>query len=68
MGKQRKRYSAQFKFQVALEAAKEARTLNELASLHGVYPNQTGQWKHLPSVSIVIFVSWPRSGWHYICV
>jgi transposase-like protein len=47
MGKQRKRYSAQFKFQVALEAAKETRTLNELASLHGVHPNQIGQWKRL---------------------
>jgi transposase-like protein len=31
-----KRHSAQFKFKVALEAAKEARTLNELASEYGL--------------------------------
>jgi transposase-like protein len=45
MSTHRKQYSAQFKFQVALEAAQGRHTLNELASRHGVHPNQIGQWK-----------------------
>jgi transposase-like protein len=38
MSKQRSRYSTQFKFQLALEAAKGLKTINELASEHGVHP------------------------------
>jgi transposase-like protein len=45
MSKKRRRYSAQFKFQVALEAAKELKTINQLASEHGLHPNQISQWK-----------------------
>lgn len=45
MTKQRRRYSADFKFRVALEAAKGDKTLNELASGYGVHPNQIGDWK-----------------------
>lgn len=45
MTKQRQRRSAQFKFQVALEAAKEAQTLNQLASSYDVHPTQIAQWK-----------------------
>ena len=45
MSKQRRRYSAQFKFQLALEAAKGLKTINELASEHGVHPNQVSEWK-----------------------
>jgi transposase-like protein len=45
MSKQRSRYSAQFKFQLALEAAKGLKTLNELASEHSVHPNQISEWK-----------------------
>jgi transposase-like protein len=45
MSKPRTRYSAQFKFQLALEAAKGTKTLNELASEHGVHPNQLSAWK-----------------------
>lgn len=41
----RKRYTAKFKFMVALDAAKEAKTLNELASQHGLYPAQISEWK-----------------------
>jgi putative transposase len=41
----RKRYSGQFKFEVALSAAKEQKTLNELASQHGLHPNQISEWK-----------------------
>lgn len=45
MAKKRKRYSADFKFRVALEAVKGQETVNELASRHKVHPNQIGQWK-----------------------
>lgn len=45
MAKQRKQYSAEFKFKIALEAAKGLKTINELASEHSVHPNQIGQWK-----------------------
>jgi transposase-like protein len=37
--------SVQFKFRLALDAAKGLRTVNELASEHGLHPNQISQWK-----------------------
>ena len=43
--KRRKRYGAQCKFQVALDAAKGTETINELATKHGLHPNQISQWK-----------------------
>lgn len=45
MKKPRNSYSATFKFQVALAAAKGDKTINEWASEHGVHPNQVSQWK-----------------------
>lgn len=45
MSKTRRRHSAEFKFQVALEAAKGLKTVNELASQFSVHPNQISQWK-----------------------
>jgi putative transposase len=42
---QRKSYSAEFKSKVALEAIKEQKTLNEIASEYGVYPSQICTWK-----------------------
>ena len=45
MPKKRKSYSTQFKFQLALEAAKGLKTINQLASEHDVHPNQISQWK-----------------------
>jgi putative transposase len=45
MTQKRKQYSGQFKFKVALEAAKGHKTLSELASETGVHPTQIGQWK-----------------------
>ena len=45
MSKKRRRFSAEFKFQVALEAAKGLKTLNELSSQYGVHSNQIGSWK-----------------------
>ena len=43
---QRKRYSAEFKARVALEALKGQKTVNELASTYGVHPTQVAHWKH----------------------
>jgi putative transposase len=45
MAPNRKQYSAEFKFQTALEAAKAVKTINQLASDQGVHPNQISQWK-----------------------
>lgn len=45
MSKNQKRYTAEFKFQVALEALKGAKRLSELAGQHQVHPNQISQWK-----------------------
>jgi len=41
----RKIHSAEFKAKVALEAAKEIKTLNELASQYEVHSVQISQWK-----------------------
>ncbi len=43
MTKTRQRRSAQFKFQVALEALKEQKTLSQLASEYEVHPTQIAQ-------------------------
>ena len=45
MAEKRNRYSTDFKFRVALEAAQGQKTLNELASEQGVHPNQISTWK-----------------------
>lgn len=41
----RKRHTAIFKARVALEAAKEIKTLSELASQYEVHAAQISQWK-----------------------
>jgi transposase-like protein len=45
MKKQRRQYSEQFKFKVALEAAKGLRTVNEIAGEYSLHPNQVSSWK-----------------------
>jgi putative transposase len=45
MGKQRRQHSEQFKFKVALEAAKGLQTVNEIASEYSLHPNQVSHWK-----------------------
>jgi transposase-like protein len=41
----RKRHAASFKAKVALEAAKQSRTVAELAKAYQVHPVQISQWK-----------------------
>ena len=45
MTRQRRRHSAQFKFRVAMDAAREVKTIAQLASEHGIHPNLISQWK-----------------------
>ena len=41
----RKRYSAEEKAKIALEALRGQKTVNEIATAFGVHPNQVSQWK-----------------------
>ena len=45
MARQRRSFSAEFKARVALEAIREQKTINELASEFGVHPNLVREWK-----------------------
>jgi putative transposase len=45
MAVKRKRHPATFKAKVALEAAKQTRTIAELAKAYQVHPVQISQWK-----------------------
>ena len=45
MSTKRKQHSAEFKFKVALEAAKNVKTRAEIASEYGVSGTQVSQWK-----------------------
>ena len=41
----RRRHTSAFKAKVAIEAAKENKTLSELSSQYGVHSSQISQWK-----------------------
>lgn len=41
----RKSYDKKFKAKIALEAVRGEKTIQELASLYGVHPNQITKWK-----------------------
>lgn len=43
----RRKHSAQFKARVALEAIREDRTANEVASQYGIHPSRVGLWKKI---------------------
>ena len=43
--KQRRKFGADFKARVALEAIKGQRTVQEIGSHYGVHPNQVTTWK-----------------------
>ncbi|WP_445684484.1 transposase [Weizmannia sp. FSL W8-0401] len=42
----RKSYTPEFKTQVVLEVLKEEKTMNEIASAHGIHVNQIRQWRN----------------------
>jgi len=44
-GSSRRKYTAEFKSKVALEALQERMTIPELSSRHGIHPNLIMQWK-----------------------
>lgn len=55
MKRQRRKYSAEFKAMVALEAVKGLKTVNEIAAEHEIHPVMVSNWKkemlkHLPDV------------------
>ena len=41
----RRKFSAQFKARVALDALRGDKTIQEIASKHKVHPNQVSKWK-----------------------
>jgi transposase-like protein len=43
----RKRYSAKFKAEIVQEVLQENKTIAEIASEHGVHPNQIYRWKEI---------------------
>ncbi len=45
MTRKRRNLSGELKSRVALEAIREGRTVNEIASQYGVHPNQVRDWK-----------------------
>jgi transposase len=45
MTSKRRRFSAEFKAEVALEAIQGELTVSELAAKHGVHPNMISGWK-----------------------
>lgn len=45
MKRKRRRFSAEFKARVALEAIKNQHTLQEIATRFEVHPNQVREWK-----------------------
>lgn len=55
MKRTRKRYTIEFKSQIVLGVLKEEKTMNEIASDHGIHVNQIRQWRksfleQMPSV------------------
>jgi transposase len=45
MKSKRRNFSAEMKARIALEAIKNQRTIQEIASHYGVHPNQVTRWK-----------------------
>lgn len=45
MKKERRKFSAEFKFKVVLEALRERETLAALAAKHQIHPQQITDWK-----------------------
>jgi len=61
--KKRRKFSAEFKARVALEALTGASTMSELSAKHGVHPNMISQWKRRVQESLPeLFSNKPRHG------
>ena len=54
MSKKRRRFTAEFKARVALDALSGEHSLSELASKYGVHANQISQWKKQAKDQIVV--------------
>ena len=48
----RRRFTADFKARVALEALRGDKTIQEIASRHKVHPNQVGTWKKIGELAV----------------
>jgi transposase-like protein len=46
VAQKRRQHTNQFRFQVALEAVKGLKTINEIASDHNLHPTQVRNWKN----------------------
>jgi transposase-like protein len=54
MAGQRKKHTPEFKAKVALEAMKEEKTVNQIASEFDVHPGQISQWKRQALEQMVV--------------
>jgi transposase-like protein len=61
----RKKHTAEFKAKVALEAAKEIKTTNELASQYQIHPVQISQWKRQLLEHVAEVFSTPKKSVDY---
>ena len=61
----RRRFTADFKAKVALEALRGDRTIQEIPARHKVHPNQVSAWKRqaVDGSGFGVF-QWPRQGPH----
>ena len=62
--KSRRKFTAEFKAMVAMEALQERQTLSELCKKHNLHPNQISSWKRqLKENSVSVFkeiLYWPQ--------
>ena len=61
MAKKRRRFTAEFKKRVALEALREHDTVQAIAARHEVHPNQVGAWKRQAAEGLDEVFSGPAS-------
>ena len=61
MKSNRRRFSAEFKTKVALDAIQGEQTFSELAAKHGVHPNMISGWKH-QALALRTLLTWQRLG------
>ena len=63
MSKKRRRFTAEFKRRVALEALRERDTVQAIAARHEVHPNQVSAWKRRAVEGLAeVFAGSPKRG------